>query len=211
MGFMSKSFVVCDDHPLINDAVEIFFCKQGFTCLAKINSNDDLIKFFSTNQADVLICDLNIDQDNTFDALQFVRKKNPAIFIVVFSAYSDRIFIQKAKALGVNLYISKTTELAELFALIQSEKRAFFTNTDFIDHLQPSNNNGILDVEKIKISDQEKKIISLVLEGKTSEKIAQELFLSKYTVDTHRKNINRKLNVSGIVQLQEKINLLNLF
>jgi DNA-binding NarL/FixJ family response regulator len=208
---MSKSFVVCDDHPLINDAIEIFFYKQGFTCLAKVTSNEDLVKFFSTNYADVLICDLNIDQDNTFDTLQFIRKKNPDTYIVIFSAYSDRIFIQKAKSLGINLYISKTTELAELFSLIQSEKRAFFTNTDFIDHLQPSNNNDLLDAEKIKISDHEKKIISLVLEGKTSEKIAQELFLSKYTVDTHRKNINRKLNVSGIVQLQEKINLLKLF
>jgi DNA-binding NarL/FixJ family response regulator len=208
---MTKSFVVCDDHPLINDAIEIFFCKQRFTCLAKVTSNEDLVKFFSTNYADVLICDLNIDQDNTFDTLQFIRKKNPDTYIVIFSAYSDRIFIQKAKSLGINLYISKTTELAELFSLIQSEKSAFFTNTDFIDHLQTSNNNDLLDAEKIKISDHEKKIISLVLEGKTSEKIAQELFLSKYTVDTHRKNINRKLNVSGIVQLQEKINLLKLF
>jgi DNA-binding NarL/FixJ family response regulator len=205
---MSKSFVVCDDHPLINDAIELFFSQKGFTCLAKINTNQDLINFFNCNSADLLICDLNIDKDNTFETLQFIRTINPDIFIVIFSAYSDRIFIQKAKTLCVNMYISKSTELSELFSMISFNKKSFFTNTVLIENNEISDD---LNTEKIKISEQEKKIISLILAGKTSEKIAEELFLSKYTVDTHRKNINRKLNVSGIVQLQEKINLLNLF
>jgi DNA-binding CsgD family transcriptional regulator len=61
-----------------------------------------------------------------------------------------------------------------------------------------------------KISVQEKKIISLILSGATSEGIAKKLFISKFTVDTHRKNINKKLNVSGLIQLQEKVTQYNI-
>lgn len=208
---MSYRFVVCDDHPLINDSIELFFNRKGHTCLAKLTSTKDLRSFFSTNTAEVLICDLNIDQDNTFEVLEMIKAQQPSIFIVIFSAYSDRIFIQKSKEIGINLYISKITELNELYAHID------FLNTEFYTNCQYEMGKSKFVDPKVrfedlpfKISEQEKKIISLILKGDTSEGIAKKLFISKFTVDTHRKNINKKLNVSGLIQLQEKVTQFNI-
>lgn len=203
---MKFSFAICDDHPLINDSIELFFSKKGHACIAKLNSNDSLLNFFSTSNVDVLICDLNIDHENTFDILEKIKTKNPALYIVIFSAYSDRYFIQRARELGVILYLSKTTELEDLYNKINLRNRDFFTNCQFqTDKKMFIQTDFIFDDEPFKLSDQEKKIVTLILAGETSDQIATKLFISKYTVDTHRKNINKKLNVSGIIQLQEKV------
>jgi DNA-binding NarL/FixJ family response regulator len=208
---MSFRFVVCDDHPLINDSIELFFNRKGHTCLAKLTSTKDLKNFFSTNTAEVLICDLNIDQDNTFEALEIIKMQHPSIFIVIFSAYSDRIFIQKSKDLGINLYISKITELNELYTQIDFLNKEFYTNCQYeMDKTKFIDPKVKFEELPFKISEQEKKIISLILSGATSEGIAKKLFISKFTVDTHRKNINKKLNVSGLIQLQEKVTQYNI-
>jgi DNA-binding NarL/FixJ family response regulator len=208
---MSFRFVVCDDHPLINDSIELFFNRKGHTCLAKLTSTKDLKNFFSTNTAEVLICDLNIDQENTFEALEIIKVQQPSIFIVIFSAYSDRIFIQKSKEIGINLYMSKITELNELYTHIDFLNKEFYTNCQYeMDKTKFIDPKVKFEELPFKISEQEKKIISLILSGATSEGIAKKLFISKFTVDTHRKNINKKLNVSGLIQLQEKVTQYNI-
>ncbi len=208
---MSFRFVVCDDHPLINDSIELFFNRKGHTCLAKLTSTKDLKNFFSTNTAEVLICDLNIDQENTFEALEIIKVQQPSIFIVIFSAYSDRIFIQKSKEIGINLYMSKITELNELYRHIDFLNKEFYTNCQYeMDKTKFIDPKVKFEELPFKISEQEKKIISLILSGATSEGIAKKLFISKFTVDTHRKNINKKLNVSGLIQLQEKVTQYNI-
>jgi two-component system nitrate/nitrite response regulator NarL len=209
---MTKSFIVCDDHPLINQAISQFFENKNFACAGQFNSNKELRHFFNSNHIELLICDLNIDQEDTLDVLRFIKNQHPNLFIVIFSAYSDRIYIEKAKKIGVNLYISKTTELEKLFEYIVNFQGTFYCNSSIFGNTDEENfiDANPENSKQIKISDQEKKIISLVLAGKTSENISKELFISKYTVDTHRKNINKKLKVSGIVQLQEKINQLKI-
>ena len=209
---MTKSFIVCDDHPLINQAISQFFENKNFACRGQFNSNKELRDFFNSNHIELLICDLNIDQEDTLDVLRFIKNQHPNLFIVIFSAYSDRIYIEKAKKIGVNLYISKTTELEKLFEYIVNFQGTFYCNSSLYGNTDEENfiDANPENSKQIKISDQEKKIISLVLAGKTSEIISKELFISKYTVDTHRKNINKKLKVSGIVQLQEKINQLKI-
>lgn len=203
---MNYSFVICDDHPLINDSIELFLNKIGHTCRGKLTSNSELLNFFESSTADVLICDLNIDHENTFEVLEKIKNGNPELFIVLFSAYSDRFFIQKAKEIGVSIYASKTTELVELYKLIDLNTREFFTNCQFeSDKKMFIQTDFSFEEEQFKLSDQEKKIVTLILAGETSDQIATKLFISKYTVDTHRKNINKKLNVSGIIQLQEKV------
>jgi DNA-binding NarL/FixJ family response regulator len=208
---MSFRFVVCDDHPLINDSIELFFSRKGHSCIAKLMTNNELISFFNNSKVDVLICDLNIDQENTFKILEVIKIKNPELYIIIFSAYSDRIFIQKAKEIGISLYISKTSNLTDLYNEIDLKKTEFYTNCHF-----PKVKKMFLetefqtDFEILKLSDQEKKIVTLILAGEKSESIAKKLFISKFTVDTHRKNINKKLNVSGIMELQEKVLKYNL-
>lgn len=208
---MSFRFVVCDDHPLINDSIELFFNRKGHTCVAKLINNNELLSFFNNSKVEVLICDLNIDQENTFKTLESIKNNNPELYIIIFSAYSDRIFIQKAKEIGISLYISKTTNLTELYNQIDIKKTEFFTNCHF-----PKVKKMFIetefqsDFEIYKLSEQEKKIVTLILAGEKSESIAKKLFISKFTVDTHRKNINKKLNVSGIMELQQKVLKYNL-
>ncbi len=208
---MPYSFVICDDHPLINESIDFFFSHKGNSCLGKFNSNKELISYYSNSTSDILICDLNIDHENTFEVLKALIQKRPSLYIIIFSAYSDRIYIQKAKEIGVTLYCSKTTELEDLYSKIDLNNREFFTNCQFESEKKMFISSDLSFVERdLKLSDQEKKIVALILAGNTSEDIANKLFISKFTVDTHRKNINKKLNVNGIIQLQEKVIKYNL-
>ena len=208
---MPYSFVICDDHPLINQSIDFFFSQKGTSCFGKFTSNKELISYYSNSTSDILICDLNIDHENTFEVLKGLIEKRPSLYVIIFSAYSDRIYIQKAKEIGVALYFSKTTELEDLYSKIDLNNREFFTNCQFESEKKMFISSELSFGKKdLKLSDQEKKIVTLILAGITSEEIAKKLFISKFTVDTHRKNINKKLNVNGIIHLQEKVIKYNL-
>lgn len=198
-----KTVILCDDHPIINDALEGMLKGHAFEVIGKFTDTNSLLAYYQRASSDILICDLNIDQSDTFELLKNIHATHPTLKIILFSAYGEHIFIKKAKLSGVSAYILKDSSYDEILEVIKREETPFYTNlssheTETISPVLVSN-----EVIKFRLSAREKSIISLVLQGKTSEQIGQLLFISKLTVDTHRKNIHKKIGVSGLLNLQE--------
>lgn len=210
---MTKKIVICDDHILFS---------SGLTeLLKKNNSSYDIISFnesisckhyLQQQQADIFICDLNIDNIDGFILINELRKELKETKVIILTAYYEDFLIQKAEKAGIHAFLKKETEANELIAVIEMEKNApFYTNKET---KRPSNSFQERDVNvagKFKLSGQEKQIIRLIIEGKTSKEIADQLFISKTTVDTHRRNINRKLEIGNSASLIKFANENNLF
>ncbi len=198
-----KSVVLCDDHPIINEALESILQRNDFEVIKKFNDATSLTDFYKDNRSDILICDLNIDHSDTFQVLSKIKSIHPAIRTIIFSAYGEPVFIKKAKQAGVNAYVLKDSSYEEILRVIQMEQEGFYKTVS--SQLPASNDHLSVSSEmtKFRLSEREKNIISLILKGKTSEQIGQQLFISKLTVDTHRKNIHKKIGVSGLLNLQE--------
>lgn len=211
---MDKRIVICDDHVL--------FCNGIAEILKKLNSSyqittcynsEDCIRHFQEHTVDIFICDLNIDKTDGFELIETLKPDLAKTKIIILSAYYEEFLIQKAERKGIHAFLKKETTTEELIEVIETpitgpfyfQKNQHKTKNDF----------GIKDsslVNKFKLSNQEKEIIKLIVLGKTSKEIADILFISKMTVDTHRRNINKKLDItnsSSLVKFAHENNLYN--
>jgi DNA-binding NarL/FixJ family response regulator len=210
---MIKKIVICDDHILFS---------SGLTELLKKNTDKyDIVSFkdsvsckqyLQKHYADVFICDLNIDNIDGFVLISELRKELKGTKVIILTAYYEDFLIQKAEKAGIHAFLKKETEANELISVIEMDIDAsFYTNKGV-----KSCNNSFQEIDasvagKFRLSGQEKHIIRLIIEGKTSKEIAETLFISKTTVDTHRRNINRKLEIGNSASLIKFANENNLF
>lgn len=209
---MGKKIVICDDHVL--------FCNGIAEILRKLNPNyhittcynsEDCIRRFQDGAVDIFICDLNIDKTDGFELIESLKPRLNETKVIILSAYYEEFLIQKAERKGIHAFLKKETTTEELVEIIESP-----TNSPFYSQkrLQKSSNDFVQKdttvSNKFRLSNQEKEIIKLIVLGKTSKEIAEILFISKMTVDTHRRNINKKLavtNSSSLVKFAHENNL----
>jgi DNA-binding NarL/FixJ family response regulator len=132
--------------------------------------------------------------------------------IIILSGYFEDFLIQKAQKKGIHAFLKKETTAEELISVIESD-----INTPFYaNKILPKATNEFIakdekTIFKFKLSNQEKELIKLVVAGKTSKEISSILNISKNTVDTHRKNIHKKLEISNSGSLIKFANENNLF
>lgn len=211
---MSKHIVICDDHSLfLNGITEI---------LKKTENNYQIFKFENAiackehilnYKVDVFICDLNINNVDGFILLEELKNQLKFTKKIILTAYYEDFLIQKAKKMGVHAFLKKETKADELINVIEND-----ISGDFYVNGRDNKSASIYQkidnpiINKFKISKQEKEVIKLIIKGLTSKEIAEVLFLSKTTVDTHRKNIHKKLeisNSSSLIKFAHENNLFN--
>lgn len=209
---MHKKILICDDHLLFLNGLAEVLKKFGKDYeIHLFNDTDSCEQFFATTQVDVFICDLNIDERDGFQLIQQFKKNCPKAKVIILSAYFEEFLVSKAARLGVHAFLPKETPVDELIDVIESTANTFYSATNLKKGMPEFTQKDGAQLKKFSLSAQEKQIIRLIIEGKTSKDIAAELFISKTTVDTHRKNINKKLEISNSSSLIKFAHENNLF
>jgi DNA-binding NarL/FixJ family response regulator len=181
--------LICDDHQLFCEGLKALLLRN-FPNLEVLICNDikmcaDLLYQF---QFDVMICDININGAN---GLNLIAKNQAQLLhtnVIVLSGYAEDYLIKQARQIGVNYFLKKEVSIEELIMAIHKEHPQYLPLT-----------NELRDSKKTQhiLSKQEREIVKLIIDGKLSKEIADILNISKTTVDTHRRNIHRKLNTSN--------------
>ncbi|CAN1548473.1 CitB Response regulator containing a CheY-like receiver domain and an HTH DNA-binding domain [Flavobacteriaceae bacterium] len=210
---MPKNIVICDDHILFSSGlIEILKSVGNDYNFAALNDSESCKDYINKNKVDVFICDLNIDNYDGFLLIEELKDRLKKTKIIILSAYFEDFLIQKAKKSGIHAFLKKETTAKELISVIESRLSAPF----YANKMLPIAKNKFFKKDekaiiKFKLSNQEKELIKLVVEGKTSREISVELNISKNTVDTHRKNIHKKLELTNSGSLIKFANENNLF
>lgn len=196
---MSKNIIICDDHVLFASGISEILKKFGndYT-VTTFNDSITCKAYLQQNNVAVFICDLNIDNTDGFVLIDELKTELEHTKIIILTAYFEDFLIKKAERHGIHAFLRKETTAEELIHVIELEPNTpFYTNKN----LKKTNNSfTVIDesvVNKFRLSKQEKEIIKLIIEGKKSKQIGEILFISKTTVDTHRRNINKKLEISN--------------
>jgi DNA-binding NarL/FixJ family response regulator len=210
---MQKNIVICDDHTLFLKGLSEILSKFGVDYnVVTFKDSQSCKTYIQKNKVDVFICDLNIDNVDGFVLIEELKDHLLGTKTIILTAYYEDFLIKKAEKLGINAFLKKETTSEELINVIEIETSApFYTNKNSnktVNEFQVTDNSVI---NKFRLSNQEKEIIKYIVEGKTSKEIAQLLFITKNTVDTHRKNINRKLEINSNSTLIKFANENNLF
>ena len=201
------SYLVVDDHPLIAEAIDYFVKKNvGEYNQIVITSCQRLEQWLKKkDEVDFILLDLNLSDGDTRPYVKPLLSKAPRLFIYSAEVANDdvRNWIN-AGATGV---ISKSDSLADLLAAFSSEKGTTFLSHSIKDQLL----SGMMkakeerDLEVI-LSTREKEVLDLVLQDKKNQEIAEELYISIKTVESHKRNIFAKYEVRSAIGLIQKLN-----
>ena len=198
--------ILTDDHRLFSDAVAGFFTPDtGITLAGIATSGDELLLLLTNKQPHVILLDINMPGMNGITATSIIRKKYPKIKILIVTMYRSREFIINLYKLGVDGYLLKNSGKEEL---IEAIKTVYNGGTSFNDDI-----SGIVleeknytrpdhfEDDKLNFTKREIEIVRLLANGLSTQEVADKLFLSFYTIETHRKNLLNKLNLRNTAEL----------
>lgn len=200
---MKTKIIIADDHLLLTDGLEqILNGVPDFEVIAKVPNGKVLMQVLNTLVPDLILLDINMPLMSGLQAAKRIRERMPDIKIVFLSMYYDAKLIAAAKEDGVKGFILK-----DIIAPLLKEKIIHIANggTCFDLPLQQVSPEPDWQQDEfaneLKLSTREIEIIKLIKLGKGNKQISTQLGLSTYTIETHRKNIYRKLNLKGIAEL----------
>lgn len=197
------SVIIADDHALFADGIEqILLSLSGFEVLAKVNNGKLLLQALNRLKPDLILLDINMPFMDGMEAALIIKKQSPEIKVVLLSMYYDAKIITTAKTNHIDGFIIKditAPELKNAILNVMSGQQVFILPQAIRENVQSKITDSFLD--RYKLSVREIEIINLIRKGKSNKEIAYELELSNYTIETHRKNIYRKLDLQGTAEL----------
>jgi DNA-binding NarL/FixJ family response regulator len=211
--------ILADSNELIRLGLRtILNAQAGISIVGEAKNQDELLAQLKTFGADVVHIDFTSHGFSIDIVPKALSKFKDLRFVAITEAQHAPILIDALKS-GVTSYVKKDCELAEIIDAVKetAQGKQFFCG-QILETIQKAN----IDLEELNteefscgpvvLSDRENEIITLIAEGQTNEQIAEFLFLSKHTVNTHRKNIMAKLgvkNTAGIVMYAVKTGLVS--
>ncbi|MGN5953402.1 response regulator [Sphingobacterium lactis] len=200
----TTTIIIADDHALFAEGLEqIINSMDEFKIITKVSNGRNLLQVLTNFLPEIVLLDINMPSIDGMQAALFIRKEYPTIKIVFVSMYQSPKLINLAKDIGAFGYIMKDTtapELKSTLLAIKDGEKSFFSPNQTQNN-NKSNYEQDSFLNKYKLSSRELEIIRLIKQGLPTKQIADTLNLSIYTVETHRKNINRKLNVQSPTEL----------
>jgi DNA-binding NarL/FixJ family response regulator len=203
---------IADDHKLFAKGLEGLLEEQeDFFVTGLFPNGKDLLEFLSTDSPDLVLTDLNMPIIDGFGVLRHCKKHHPELKVIVLSMYDEEKIFKECMGLGADAFILKDADPDELIFTINEVHEGRYVK-DFKRVIQQANLTPFFDAfrEKYRLSRRETQLVKMISDGMLNKEIAEELSLSVQTVETHRKNIHLKLQVSSRIELIKKISELNL-
>lgn len=198
-----KSIIIADDHPLFLQGIQSMLEKiEGLKVLATVSNGRQLIDSLQKNIPDIVLLDLNMPHLDGIETLKLIRTQFPNIKVIILTSYSQAELIREIKLLGASGYLLKKSSSLHIENVIETVAEG---NTWFHDDIgeDPPVSNFFIDdfLKKYQLTRREVEIIRMAGNGLTSKEISVKLFVSEFTINTHRRNISRKLDIHTPVAL----------
>lgn len=188
--------MLVDDHDMFLQGLSATLAKQPHIHITTIvNTAKVALQALKQDTPDLLITDISMPELNGVEFIKIVNQTYPELKILVISMFKQ---IQPFK--GIKGYLLKETTINELLTAIDrivNQNSTYFYN-DY------ETNDDVLEFQNVILTQREKDIVKLIAKEYTTEAIGKALFISKYTVETHKKNIYLKLKVNNAAGLIKK-------
>ncbi|MEM6379044.1 MAG: response regulator transcription factor [Bacteroidota bacterium] len=191
----SIKVLLADDQRLFVDGlVAVLEQAKEIEIVGQVYDGEQVLEFLEKQEVDIIVLDVEMPNLNGVDAAAIITQKYPKIKILILSMYNDKRFIVNLMRLGVAGYILKNKSKEELVSAIYNVHRgnAHF-GLEVLNSIAKTDNRPAK--EDVELSDRQKEILIKIAEGNTTKQIADLLHISETTVNTHRRNLLRKLGV----------------
>ena len=200
---MPVKIMIADDHSMVREGLKSLLELDGdIQVIEEAVDGEDCLEKLKTCKPDVLLLDINMPKKNGLEVLQCINKSNLKVKVLVLTGHNEVEYLIKAVDIGVDGYILKDSESAEL-------KKAIFAITKGENYIQPdlipALNSKMIeknsDKDKIdSLTKREFEVLKLLAVGMYNKEIAEKLNISERTVKNHVSNIFKKLEVTDRTQ-----------
>lgn len=198
-----------DDHAIVRDGLRsLFNSDPQFVIVGEAIDGVEAIKLVSKHKPNVAILDISMPNLNGIEATSIIKKNDPEVKILILTIHENEEYVQEMILAGADGYVVKNAEKQEIFdgvrAVVNNE--AFFSSAvskvliNGLIKRTRGNEQGLSNLNN-KLTKREIEILRLIAESMTSKEIAEKLFISLSTVNSHRMNIMKKLNVHDTTSL----------
>ena len=190
---------IADDHAVVREGLRMIINAQpDIEVVGEASDAAGARELLTTRAPDVLLLDINLGNESGLTALPDLRATRPETSIVILTMQNDPLYARRALDAGAAGYVVKESAAQELV-------RAIRTVAGGGTYLEPSLGaalvRGVIEGNEEALSEREQQVLALIGLGHTNAEIAQQLFISVRTVESHRARIQEKLGISGRAQL----------
>ncbi|MGA2716097.1 MAG: response regulator transcription factor [Bryobacteraceae bacterium] len=199
--------MIADDHPLVRRGLRALLERTGeFDVVAEAANGYEAIELATLHKPDVALLDVGMPRLNGTDAATSIGEKLPAVRIIIVSVHSDEGYVLRALKAGARGYLLKASPEADVLSAVRAVAagNAWFspsiTKLLVEDYVNEVRRRGLQDSYDL-LSIREREILQCLTTGKSNREIADLLYLSVSTVETHRNNILQKLRLHSLADL----------
>jgi DNA-binding NarL/FixJ family response regulator len=197
---MSTRILLVDDHAILLDGIKNLLNKEeGLSVAGLAESAEAALEFLKQHEVDIVITDFNMPGMDGLSLVNTIKRIRPSVKTIVLSMHDETHLVKEILRSGVNGYVLKKDSHKELLKAIQYVQSGnVYLSSDInkilILNLQNPDEGRLL-------TDREREIVKLIAKEYSNKNIAEELFISERTVETHRKNIFKKTGTNSLVGL----------
>lgn len=209
--------LLIDDHTIVRSGIKLLINSEpDMEVLYEADNGEEGVQLALKKRPDVVVMDLNMPKKNGFLAMKQISEANSNIKLIVLTMHDDKEYIFRALQAGASSYILKShqeNDLIEAIRTVNKGEAYLYPNATKLlleEYIQNANKYGENYIEKLTAREQE--VLSYLALGYTNREVAEQLFLSVKTIESHRSNIMEKLNLrtrSDLVKYAMKNGLLD--
>lgn len=185
---------MAEDHHIVREGLmNCLSLNEEVVVIGEAGDGVETLEKAKELNPDIILLDISMPKLDGMEVLQIIKKRSPDIKVLILTAHYENEYIQAMKDKGADGYLLKNTTLTELNTAITriSIGKKYFFDID----------NSSIDLSRPELTDREIQILRMLANELSTKEIAEKLNLSSRTVDSHRENIKKKLNVTSMVSL----------
>jgi DNA-binding NarL/FixJ family response regulator len=195
---MATKIFITDDHYMVVEGIRsLLQSEPDIEWMGHAMNAVSCLAYLQQHQPDVLLLDINLPDRSGIELCGEIKSKYPAIHIIGLSAFNQQSYIEKMMHEGASGYVLKNATREEIVEAIA----AVMDGRNFLSHEAAAVVARREDSRIPVLTRREKEVLGLIAEGLTNNGIAEKLFISTTTVDTHRKNLLAKFEVKNTATL----------
>ena len=199
--------IIADDHQMVAEGMKSLIEFDGEIDVKHIVPHGrELLRLLNFTEPDVVLMDIDMPVMNGFEAMQQIHKDYPNQKVIIVSMHEEKGLVKKMTDAGAKGFLFKNSDRDELIWAIKSvlEGRTYFTSKltmNLINERPSGHHVGSSDNKIASLTEREIEILKSIADGLSNKEIGEKLFISHRTVDTHRTNLMKKLEVNNIAGL----------
>jgi two-component system nitrate/nitrite response regulator NarL len=196
------NLLIADDHQVVIDGLKsLLSLEDDFQVVGEAQNGKMVLEALKDQKIDVVLLDINMPEMDGIETARRMREQHPNVKILILTMYNRPEFIRNIIEVGASGYVLKNVGKEELINSIRKVERGEdYFSLSVTNTLMDSFKSGT-ESSKVELTKRERGVLTLIAEGNKTSEIAEKLFISTHTVNTHRKNLLSKLNIKNTAGL----------